>query len=425
MVIHTVKRGDSIYSIANRYGVSIQQIISDNALDNPDQIMVGQAIVVSSNTIRHTVARGQSLYTIAQTYGTTINNIVQANPGITDPAKIYVGQVLRIPVPAQKLGTIDVNGFAFTSISSNTLNNTLPHLTYLSFFSHQVSADGSLSPLADASARQRARQQRVAPWFVITNIREGGGFDSDVAHAVLSSTQVQNTLIENVVNNLAQEYTGLVIDFEYIYSQDRENYNNFLRRITDRLHSLGYTVATALAPKISGTQRGLLYEGHDYPVHGAIVDYVILMTYEWGYTYGPPQAVAPLNQVESVLRYATSVIPSRKIMMGIPNYGYDWTLPFVQGSAARSLSNTAAARLAVTQRVEIHYDATAQTPFFHYYDSNGRQHEVWFEDARSIQAKLALVNKYKLGGVSYWTVNSFFPQNWVVLEAMYTVRKVL
>ncbi len=354
----------------------MEQIISDNRLDNPDQIMIGQAIVVSSNTTR-------------------------------------------------KSGTIDVNGFAFPSISSNTLNNTLPHLTYLSFFSHQVSADGSLSTLADASARQRARQQRVAPWFVITNLREGGGFDSDIAHAVLASEQVQNTLIENVVNNLAQEYTGLVIDFEYIHPQDRESFNNFLRRITDRLHSLGYTVATALAPKTSGSQRGLLYEAHDYPVHGSVVDHVILMTYEWGYTYGPPQAVAPLNLVEGVVRYATSVMPSRKIMIGIPNYGYDWTLPFVQGSAARSLSNTAAIKLGVEQKVEIHYSTTAQAPFFHYYDGNGRQHEVWFEDARSIQAKLALVNKYKLGGVSYWTINSFFPQNWVVLEGMYTVRKVL
>ena len=260
---------------------------------------------------------------------------------------------------------------------------------------------------------------------MITNLKEGGGFDSDIAHAVLTNEQVQNTLIENVVNNLAQGYTGLVIDFEYIHPQDRENYNNFLRKITDRLHSHGYTVATAVAPKTRGNQRGLLYEAHDYPVHGEVVDFVILMTYEWGYTYGPPQAVAPVNLVEGVVKYAASVIPGHKIMIGIPNYGYNWTLPFVQGSAARSLSNMAAARLAVAQKVEIHFDTTAQAPFFRYYDNNGRQHEVWFEDARSIQAKLELVRRYKLGGVSYWTINSFFPANWVVLEGMFTVRKVL
>lgn len=111
--------------------------------------------------------------------------------------------------------------------------------------------------------------------------------------------------------------------------------------------------------------------------------------------------------------------------MGIPNYGYDWTLPFVRGSAAQSLSNTAIVNLAARVGAEIHYDPQAQSPFFNYYNGDGRRHEVWFEDARSIEAKLKLVDQYNLAGVSYWTINSFFPQNWLVLESMYDVRKVL
>jgi spore germination protein len=149
------------------------------------------------------------------------------------------------------------------------------------------------------------------------------------------------------------------------------------------------------------------------------------MTYEWGYTYSPPRAVAPLNLVEEVLQYAVTEIPSEKILMGIPNYGYNWTLPFVQGSAAQTISHTAAVNLALREGAEIQFDQEAQSPFFNYYDDQGREHEVWFEDARSIEAKLALVDQYNLGGVSYWTVNSFFPQNWLVLESMYNVNKVI
>jgi spore germination protein len=111
--------------------------------------------------------------------------------------------------------------------------------------------------------------------------------------------------------------------------------------------------------------------------------------------------------------------------MGIPNYGYDWTLPFVQGTAARTVGNVQAVELARDRGVAIQYDTTAQSPFFNYYDSNRKQHEVWFEDARSIQAKLELVDRYDLGGVSYWTINRFFPQNWLVLSSMYDIRKVL
>ena len=74
------------------------------------------------------------------------------------------------------------------------------------------------------------------------------------------------------------------MDIEYIAPDDRERYNAFLERLTDQLHDRGYIVVTALAPKISPDQKGVLYEAHDYEAQGRIADYVIIMTYEWGYT---------------------------------------------------------------------------------------------------------------------------------------------
>jgi spore germination protein len=148
------------------------------------------------------------------------------------------------------------------------------------------------------------------------------------------------------------------------------------------------------------------------------------MTYEWGYTFGPAQAVAPLNQVRRVITYAVTAIPPQKILMGIPNYGYDWTLPFVQGSAARVVSNVEAVEQAARVGANIEFDVLAQSPHYFYY-SAGKRHEVWFEDARSIRSKLLLVNQFNLGGISYWTINRPFPQNWTVLSAMYNIRKLI
>ena len=424
-MIHTVRQGDSIYSIATQYGVPMQKIIDDNKLENPERLVIGQTIVVLTDSTTHTVSPGESLYSIARSYGVTVSGILRVNPGITNPSKLEVGQVIVIPVPSKKLGTIEVNGYAFPTISGGTLVNTLPHLTYISIFSYQVRPNGGLAPIEDTAIIKSARQQKVAPLMVITNIKEGGSFDSDLAHTILTNEQVQNTLFDNIIKTLKTGYYGLDIDFEYLYPKDREAYNRFLKRAVDTLHPLGYTVTTALAPKTNSGQVGLLYEAHDYAAHGAIVDHVVLMTYEWGFTYSEPRAVAPVDLVEKVLQYAVTVIPSKKILMGIPNYGYNWTLPFVQGSSARSLSHTAAINLAASVNARIEYDTTAQSPYFRYYDNSGIQHEVWFEDARSIEAKLKLVDKYNLGGVSYWTINSFFPQNWLVLESMYDVRKVL
>lgn len=425
LVIHTVKQGDSIYSIATRYGVPMQKIIDDNELKNPEQLVIGQTIVVLTDSVNHKVAPGQSLYSIARDYRTTVSAILSANPEISNPAVLQVGQIIVIPSVNPRLETIEVNGYAFPNIVAGTLAKTLPNLTYVSIFSYQVRPDGSLVPIQDTTVIQAARQQKVAPLMVITNIKEGASFDSELAHTILTDEQVQDTLFQNIEQTLKKGYYGLDIDFEYLYPRDRENYNRFIQKAVNRLRPQGYSVTTALAPKTSAGQVGLLYEAHDYAAHGATVNHVILMTYEWGYTYSPPRAVAPVNLVEQVIQYAVTVIPSKKILMGIPNYGYDWTLPFVQGSSARSLSHTAAVDLAGRVNARIEFDTTAQSPFFRYYDASRRQHEVWFEDARSIQAKLNLVAKYNLGGVSYWTINSYFPQNWLVLESMYQVKKVL
>jgi spore germination protein len=322
LVIYTVKPGDTVYFISRRYGISPEAIIRDNALSDPDMLMIGQALVINNDMLTHRVRWGQSLFSIGMEYCKSLEQMIGANPQIINPYMIDIGQYVNVPVAPQKLGTIEVNGYAFPNIQKKILNDTLPHLTYLSIFSYQVREDGSLSTIEDEPLIEAARQANVAPLMVITNLKEGSGFSSDIAHAVLTSEDVQQTLLDNVINILdSKNYFGLDIDFEYIRPEDRQNYNNFLQKVVDTLRPLGYTITSALAPKISADQPGLLYVAHDYPLHGRLLDHVIIMTYEWGYTYGPPMAIAPINQVKRVLDYAVTAIPSEKILMGMPNYG--------------------------------------------------------------------------------------------------------
>lgn len=134
-------------------------------------------------------------------------------------------------------------------------------------------------------------------------------------------------------------------------------------------------------------------------------------------------AVAPLPNVRQVLDYAITEIPREKIYLGIPNYGYNWPLPFVQGATrAQSLSNQAAVELAVQYGAVIQYDQKAQSPWFTYTASNGTPHVVWFEDARSMSAKLRLISEYGLHGAGYWNLMRPYPQGWTVLDALYEVE---
>jgi spore germination protein len=424
MQIHVVQPGQSLWSLSQLYRVPMQTIADANGISDPTQLVIGQSLVIPTSSQSYVVQSGDTLQRIAAAYATSTSALA-ANNQITNQSQIYVGQVLRVPIRNQ--ATTEVNAY-LTDVSSKgqqALVQLGRVLTYMSPFSYHVTSDGSLIPLNDTALINTAKSERVAPLLVITNW-SGDMFSSDLAHNILNNTSLQQTVIENVLNIMKRRgHIGLNIDFEYVYPEDRTAYNRFLEVVTTRLHQEGYLVSTALAPKTSSTETGLLYVAHDYPVHGRLCDFVVLMTYEWGWIGGPPMAVSPVNQIEKVLDYAVSVIPSKKILMGVSAYGYDWKLPFVSGTRAQTLSPQGAVNRAIRQRVSIQYSASSQAPYYRYTDSAGNQHQVWFEDARSFQAKLNLVRQYRLRGISFWAYPTDFPQVPYVLADNFQVRKLL
>ena len=371
------------------------------------------------------VKRGDTLYSIAKKFGVTTERLSYIN-ALSDPNRLTGGQTLVIPGDSSPQGEIEVNGYAYPNISDAVLNEALPYMTFLCPFSWQMDASGGITPIDDKRMISRAYETATAPMLTLTNISPSGGFSSDIAHAIFTDEAVQATLIENILAALrSRGYYGVNLNIEYVYPFDREGYNAFLRRLSETLHPKGYYLSSAIAPKTSDEQYGLLYTAHDYEAHGKYCDRVIIMTYEWGYTYSAPQAVSPVNRIRSVLDYAVTKIPSGKILLGFSNYGYNWTLPWQQGKAAAVISNTAAANLAAANFAQIRFDEKAQAPFFNYTDPSGVRHEVWFEDARSVRARLALVSEYGLAGISYWTINYANRAGFAVLESMYGTQKII
>ncbi|MEF3301717.1 glycoside hydrolase family 18 protein [Paenibacillus sp. GYB003] len=426
MQIEVVQPGDSLWAIARRYGVAVDDIVRINEIDEPTRLAVGQAIVIPTADTTHIVRPGESLWSIARRYGVTVEQIAQAN-GLADPSRLYVGQRLRIPRQGER-PTIEANGYlqpGTAEADREIVRDTAAYLTYFSIFQYIARRDGSLQPPQDEAALEAIRNTDAVPMMVVTNF-ENGTFSSEVARAVFDNAEARARLIDNIVATLRDKgFYALNVDFEHVFPEDREKYNAFLRDLTARVHAEGKLISTALAPKTSGTQAGRWYEAHDYPAHGEIVDFVIIMTYEWGWSGGPPMAVAPIPQVRQVLDYAVSVIPPQKILMGAPLYGYNWTLPYVKGGKfAPTLSPKAAVELARDVGAYIRFDPTSQAPNFSYFDHEGREHIVWFEDARSMQAKFDLIKEYGLRGISYWVLGQSFPQNWALLEANFTIKKL-
>jgi len=424
--IHVVTRNDSLFSIANTYGSTVQAIIEANEIDAPNQLVIGQALVIPIVGQFHFVQPGESLYSIARQYGTTAARLAQIN-NIPADQPLRVG--LRLYIPPRPKTTI--RSIAYVEPRGNTVSATLenaarkaaPYLTHLLPFSYRVNRDGSLSAPPLGNLRSIAQARDATLTMVVSNL-ESGQFSGEIAHIVLTVQAVQDRLLDNIVNTAQREgFRGVNFDFEFLLPGDREAYNRFLRRAKTRFSSAGLQLSTTLAPKISGTQTGQGHEAHDYRAHGEIANYSLIMTYEWGNAAGQPRAVSPINEVRRVIDYALTVMPASKILLGQNLYGYDWTLPQQPSVLAKALSPQQAIALARRENAIIQYDTRQQAPFFNYTDSAGRRHEVWFEDARSIQAKFNLIRERNLRGIGYWKLGLAFPQNWLLLGDEFTIAK--
>jgi spore germination protein len=287
-------------------------------------------------------------------------------------------------------------------------------------FTYGFREDGTLIEPEDTQLIETAKSYGVSPLLLLSTLTDEGVFNNNLSSRLFADPLMQEKLIENLIDTaLSKGYEGIEIDFEFIPKEDSSGYVNFLTKLKAELIEEGLPLFVALAPKTSDDQPGLLYEGHDYKAIGQISDYVILMTYEWGYQFGPPLAVAPIRNVEQVVKYAVSVIDNDKILLGVPNYAYDWRLPYIKGETeANGISNSDALNTALENGAEIKFDNDAKTPYFYYY-KDGNEHVVWFENARSIDAKLDLVDKYDLAGISIWQVMRFFPQLYGVLKSKF------
>lgn len=376
----------------------------------------------------YVVREGDNIDKIAAAFGVSAEEIAYDNQ-ISAPYPLAVGQALLIPGAGntEQKRAVRVNGYAYPYIQDWVLAETLPYLTNLSVFSYGFTTSGDLVPPQTDDSRMigQAWQQGTAPVLVLTPFDQTGMFNNYLISAIAHDPAAQQNLIDQLFLTMEEKgFAGIDLDFEYILPQDRVAYADFVANVRAQASPRGYFVSVALAPKTSADQKGLLYEGKDYRLLGAAADSVLLMTYEWGYTYGPPMAVAPINKVREVVEYAVTEIPREKIDLGIPNYGYDWTLPFVQGtSRARAIGNVEAVRIAVENDARIEFDQIAMSPFFHY-KKDGVEHEVWFEDVRSMKEKFHLVTEYRLRGVGYWQIMRLFRANWLLLDDMFDIIKM-
>ena len=422
MQIYVVKPGDTLYSIGRALSLAPGFLARYNGLREPYRLAVGQSLLVLYPEKAVTVRAGDALSSIAASSGTDVLSLFRMNPNLSGSDQLYPGQVLVTQLEQSRTRSAFVGGYAYPYVQESVLRGILPFAGALMPFTYGFTPEGALMPMDDERLLALAGACGVQPLLHLSTLTAAGAFSAAQAAALLRDPALQQTLAANVLQTMLEKgYEGLDVDFEYLGRDLAEPYAAFIQLLRDTLAPYGLPLITALAPKTSAAQPGTLYEGHNYASLSTASDAVLLMTYEWGYTYGPPMAVAPVGAVRRVVEFALTQMDAAKILLGFPNYAYDWTLPFTAGATrAQSIGNEAAPLLAAQYGAEIQFDTQSQTPYFTYLDEAGQPHEVWFEDVRSAQAKFALLPEYGLLGLGYWNFMRPFTAGFSLQNYLFT-----
>lgn len=428
MEIYIVQQGDSIYSIANKYGVTADKLVQDNGLIHPYNLVVGQALVIAFPKQTHIVQQGDTLQGIADTYQVSVMLLLRNNPFLIEREYIYPGETLVISYNTR--GSITTNGFAYSYIKEAPLLKVLPNLTYLSILNYTVSEKGDVfADQDDSEVIIKSKEYNVIPLMVLTTRTLQGKSNLEVAASILQNEEYQEKNIEEAIKIMKEKgYFGANFIFNYLNVDNQSLYLSFAKKIYKRTQQEGLLLFITINYDINEINNEVIFEKVNYGDISKYVDGLIFLQFVWGTNYGPPIPVCNMYHIDILVNYLIeSNVPKDKLIMGKPVIGYEWELPYIPGkSVANSLNLYSVYDLAYEYNSVIYFNEESQTPFFTYSEQlveGTLEHIVWFIDARSINALDTLIADMGLNGGAIWNMMIYYPQLWTIIYSQYDIIK--
>ncbi len=428
MIIHVVQPGETIFTISEYYKIPIDRLILENGIINPDNLAVGQTIVIVQPETIYTVQAGDTLESIAEQHGVSTMELLRNNPYLSDREYLYSGETIVIKYQTNKSKTIATSGYIFSYIDKSVLIKTLPFLTYLTIFNYRATSLGEIIATADDTELiQLAKSYGVAPMLFVSTISGEGIASREVNYEILNNPSIQDSLINNALQIVKSKgYYGINIYVEDITLDNINNIAEYLKKASEIFHSEGVRIVITTTPVTDSEVPYASFEKLDYSKFAEYVDGIIFSSYDWARSYSYPSSIFPVDFLRGLLDYAVSIIPSELIFLGITTLGYDWTLPYVPGATEATVITTEnAVLIAAENNIPIQFNEAAQSPYFYYKDSSEIMHVIWFKDARSFDARAALAGEYNLQGLSLWTVMRLDAQMWLIINNQYYIERRL
>jgi len=311
-----------------------------------------------------------------------------------------------------------------TSSQSSSLKNHYHSIGMIISQAYQVDQNGKVWGHIDPDVADFVKNHGIKLMVMVTNV----GFDKERAHQFLIRTAAQQRAIQSIISACNQNhYYGVQFDFEMIPLNDKKALTRFLTTAAAELHKKGFIVSFAVAPLVSDNPQPseflkrsyAIWEGaYDLKALGESADFLTIMTYDQ-HTHGTtPGPTASFPWAEQAIKHTLKFVSSQKISLGIASYSSYWYTGTSFGSPGgkltlrmREIDYSTVKSLLQKNHVKLRWDEMAKINYAAY-EHHWLDEYIFVENAKSLQAKLKLVKKYHLRGVSVFRLGIEDPKIW-------------
>ncbi|MFF5809875.1 glycosyl hydrolase family 18 protein [Peribacillus butanolivorans] len=427
-IIHKVKTGNTLWKVANQYGVSVSELQKENKLTS-FEINVGQNLKIPQKYKIHKVVSGDTLWKITTKYEVTTSDLTKLNNLRTVTLK--VGQKLKIPdyyyqvqlldgkkgwikksLLQKKKQSLIVMGWKHNGSKENyTQQLKNPNLNVVSPRSYTLKDSGNfVSVSVDTKYVQYAHKQGKQVWQLI-----GNKFDPVLTGSILGSTKKRQKLVSALRDSLVKTKSdGINVDFENIDPKNKKDFVLFIGELKKALKPHGIKLSVDVTRE---NDDPFWSKSLDRKELGKIADYIIIMGYDehWG---GSPVAgsVSSLPWIKEGTKLLMKDVPAHKIILAVPFYTREWVTD-LSINKVKSHDRTMAEvnKIISSHGLKKEWDKKTSQNYVEY-TSKGKKHQIWIEDKKSMKLRLDLVKQNHLGGVSAWYIGSETPDIWDVFH---------
>jgi cellulose synthase/poly-beta-1,6-N-acetylglucosamine synthase-like glycosyltransferase/peptidoglycan/xylan/chitin deacetylase (PgdA/CDA1 family)/spore germination protein YaaH len=295
---------------------------------------------------------------------------------------------------------------------------------------HVLAADGSLSVVdttshqhsglsADDAARIVA-ENKLHSWILANNIElpvmalvNNGNPDDDTWQTtelvkLLANPATRKRLEASLMKYALQNHeVGICLDFEDVPVSSQPRYQDFTAELAALLHPQGLELMVALPAADPD---------YDYAFFGKTADAIVLMNYDQH--TADPGPIASQSWFQKNMDEILKVVPPAKVIIGISNYGYDWTDMGKGRSTHESVSVQQAFLTAVESDAQVQFDSESLNPHFSYVEDY-HVHQVWFTDAVTAYNQLRAADRAGVWGIAIWRLGMADSSLWSILDAIH------